>query len=115
MSLISDFKARFPEFSEAVVDQYIPILEPVWSCYFAGSYTNCNREVVLNLLAHLMVIETNQGTGGLKSTNSRSVGSVSESYSSSTTTGKNADFFKTTKYGQRFMMLTKFRSGGVFV
>jgi len=115
MSLIADFKARFPEFSESVVDQYIPILEPVRSCYFVGSYTNCNREIVLNLLAHLMVIETNAGTGGLKSTNSRSVGSVSESFSSRTTTGGNSDFFTTTKYGQRFMMLTKFRAGSKFV
>lgn len=115
MALIDDFKARFPEFDVAVVDQYIPILEPVRSCYFVGAYTNCNKETVLNLLAHLIVIETNTGTSGLKSVNSKSVSGVSIGYSSRTTTGKNADFFTTTKYGQRFMMLTKFRAGSVFV
>ena len=115
MALIDDFKARFPEFDVAVVNQYIPILEPVRSCYFVGAYTNCNKEAVLNLLAHLLVIETGQGTSGQKSIASKSVGSVSLNYDARTTTGKNSDFYSTTKYGQRFMMLTKFRAGSVFV
>jgi len=36
MAVSDDFKSRFPEFDAVTVDQYIPILEPVWPSYWVG-------------------------------------------------------------------------------
>jgi len=36
MAVSDDFKSRFPEFDAVTVDQYIPILEPVWPSYWGG-------------------------------------------------------------------------------
>ena len=36
MAVSTDFKTRFPEFETTIVDQYIPILEPVWPSYWGG-------------------------------------------------------------------------------
>lgn len=116
MALIDDFKARFPEFDTAVVDEYLPILEDVWPCYFGGSYTeSCNKEIILNLIAHLLVDETNSGSGNVKSTQSRSVGDVSVTFSSgSYQGGQSFDYFRTTKYGRRYWMLVSRATGPRF-
>ncbi len=116
MAVIDDFKARFPEFAEADVDQYLPILEPVWSCYYGGEYTDCGKEVVLNLLAHLLTAELQAGSGNPKSTQSKSVGNVSISYSEgyASTTQRDA-WLKTTKYGSRYLLLTSNNIGAFFV
>lgn len=117
MALIDDFKARFPEFDEATVDQYIPILEDVWPCYYGGQYDDqCGKEIVLNLVAHLLVAETKSGTGSPKSEQSKSVGSVSISYSQGYAPASERDaWLKTTRYGARYMWLTSSRVGGFFV
>lgn len=116
MALIDDFKARFPEFDTATVDQYIPILEPIWDCYYGGVYEDCGVEIVLNLLAHMLVIETSAGSGNVKSTQSKSVGSVSVSYSQGyASTSMRDDWLRSTKYGMRYLMLTRKRQGAVFV
>lgn len=116
MAVLDDFKSRFPEFDTAVADQYVPILADVWPCYYGGRYEDCGKEIVLNLLAHLVVQESNPGSGNVKSTESQSVGNVSVSYSGGTATGgERYDFWKTTKYGNRFLILTQHNRGGVWV
>lgn len=117
MALIDDFKTRFPTFTAATVDATFPQIETVWPCYFGGAYeSDCNKEIILNLLAHLFVDETNSGTASVKSVDSKSVGSVSVSYSASTSSGgEGYDFFKTTKYGKRFWMMTRSNMGAFFV
>lgn len=117
MALVDDFKARFPEFDDATVDQYIPILEPVWPCYYGGDYTDdCDKEVILNLLGHLLTAEIKAGSGNPKSEQSKSVGSVSISYTQGyAPTSERDAWLKTTKYGARYMWLTSRRSGGFFV
>ena len=114
MSLTSDFKARFPAFSTVDVDTYIPIIEPVWPDYFAKDY-DANKEAALNLIAHLIVMEIDTGTASMKDEQSKSVGSVSVSYAASTRTGQLVDFLGSTKYGQRFLMHTASKFGGVAV
>jgi len=115
MAMIDDFKARFPEFSNEVVDQYFPPLEGVWSCYYGGTYTACNREIILNLIAHLMVIEQSPGSGSVRNQSSRSVGSVSVGFEASASVSNMTDFFGSTKYGQRFLFLTSTRRRAYFV
>jgi hypothetical protein len=115
VALIDDFKARFPEFATATVDAYLPILEPVWPCYYGGSYDTC-PEIVLQLVAHLLVGESAASQSAAHVVASKSVGSVSVSHAAiSHTGGAGFDYFNTTKYGQRFWMLTRNKFGGVAV
>ena len=105
--LIDDFKARFPEFSTVVVDQFFPLLEPVWPCYYGGSVDDaCDKEIILQLLAHLMVGESASSSASVKDVSSKSVGSVSVSYNSASPSSDTSLFWNTTKYGQRFLLLT---------
>jgi len=118
VALIDDFKARFIEFETATVDTYLPILEPVYPAYYALSYTASavTKEATLNLLAHLLVMETSTSSASVKDVQSKSVGSVSVSYANATQAGGELfDFFNSTKYGQRFMLLTRNRYGGMAV
>ena len=117
MAVAANFKTRVPEFEPATVDQYIPILEPVWPCYWGGRYDEpCGQEIVLNLLAHLITVEISAGSGNVKTAQSKSVGSVSVSYSQgyAPTSERNA-WLKTTKYGARYLWLTSRNAGGFFV
>lgn len=116
MAILDDFKTRFPEFDTAQADTYVPILEDVWPCYYGGKYEGCGQEIVLNLLAHMITIEASPGSGNVKSTQSKSVGNVSVSYSPGyAPTSERMAWLKTTKYGMRYIMLTRHRQGGVFV
>ena len=117
MAVLADFKIRFPEFDPATVDQYIPILESVWPSYWGGDYAApCGQEIVLNLLAHLITTEISAGSDNVKTAQSKSVGSVSVSYSQgyAPTSERNA-WLKTTKYGARYQLLTSRNAGGFFV
>lgn len=117
MALIDDFRDRFPEFDAAVVDQYLPILEPIWPCYYGGEYvTDCDKEVVLNLVAHLLTTETQAGSSNVQTVQSKSVGNVSASYVAGyASTSERMQWFRSTKYGSRYLLLTRSRQGGVFV
>jgi hypothetical protein len=115
MALIDDFKARYPEFDTAVVDQYLPVLEDVWPCYYGQAYAACNKEIVLNLVAHLLVIQSAPSTAPIKEESSRSVGSVSVSFESRAAGSNLSDFFGSTKYGQMYLMLTSTRRRAFFV
>jgi len=117
MAVSDDFKSRFPEFDAVTVDQYIPILEPVWPSYWGGDYAApSGPEIVLNLIAHLITAEISAGSDNVKTALSKSVGSVSVSYSPgyAPTSERNA-WLKTTKYGVRYLWLTSRNSGGFFV
>lgn len=109
MAILDDFKARFPDFDEADADQYVPIFENVWPAYFNREYEP-NKEIVLNLIAHLIVMEQQDGAGPLQSAQSKSTGSVSASYHPRES-GRLEDFFASTKYGQRYLLLTRTRYG----
>lgn len=118
MTITADFKTRFPEFDTATVDTYLPILEPVYPSYYALAYTDATKEATLQLIAHLLVGETASGSSSASSqvVASKSVGSVSVSYQANQRAGGELnDFFAGTKYGQRFMLLTARRYGGMAV
>lgn len=116
MALIDDFKDRFLDFDTAVVDQYFPVVEPVYHCYFGGDIDDpCDKEAVLNLIAHLIVLEDRSKASSLRTTSSRSAGSVSVSYEQSANGRSTSGFFDTTKYGQRFLLLTQNNIGAAFV
>ena len=114
MAILDDFKARFPEIADADADLYIPILEGVYPAYFKGEYTE-NKEIILNLLAHLLVNEKNSGSSSVKGTSSKSFGNVSVSYSDSLAANSYESWFLSTKYGARYLMLTRSRAGAYFV
>jgi len=119
MTILSDFITRFPNFSEVTAGIYIPILEDVYPCYWIGNYdTDCGKEIVLNLLAHMMIQETqtDSTSSPLKAEQSKSVGNVSVSYEMATTaTNERNAWFRSTSYGIRFLTLTMNKHGGCFV
>lgn len=120
MSLTDDFKSRFPEFPTATVDTYVPVLETVYPSYYNKTYQSSTQEAILNLIAHLLVLETQAAAGNSGATGpiqSKSVGGVSVSYAlpSSSASGHLYNVFGSTKYGQRFMLLIRNSYGGVAV
>jgi hypothetical protein len=115
MALIDDFKSRFPEFDSGDVDQYFPVLQPMWPCYYGGNIDDaCDREIIFNLIAHLMVGEISDSQSASRAVGSKSVGSVSVSYQGGDTSPR-GDYFNTTKYGARFLQLTQKNTGARFV
>lgn len=115
MALIDDFKTRFPEFPSATVDSYFPVLEEVWPAYYNTTYQASTKEAVLNLLAHLLVGETSTSPGTVGTVQSKSAGGVSVSYAAPQSISQMQSMFGSTKYGQRFMLLTRRNYGGVAV
>lgn len=122
--IIADFKARFPEFDSEIVDLRLPALIGVYSCYYSAEYAGCDKEAILNLLAHLLKTDdTGSAAGGgmvfpSGSITSESVSSngFSTSYARNTNQSNTMnDFFMGTAYGQRFLVLTQSNSGGFFV
>jgi hypothetical protein len=124
MSLIDDFKARFPEFDETAVDNAFPALEGLYPCFYNYEYgvNHCRDQAILLLLAHLFVVETNglsdgnmSQYGANKEISSASVGSVSVSYAGTGASTDRKEYFKTTKYGQQFLLVTSSNRGGLIV
>lgn len=113
MALADDLRQRFPELDAEQIVTYAPILEPVYPAYFVGNYSAAkDREIIHNLLAHLLIMETRNTNGaGVRTVVSRTVGSVSESYADNSSKSQQAEFFSSTKYGQRFLLLTSYRRG----
>lgn len=114
MAILDDFKIRFPEIAEADADLYVPILSEVYQAYFKGDYDN-NKEIILNLLAHLLVNEKNSGSSSVKGASSKSFGNVSVSYADSLASNSFESWFLSTKYGARYLMLIRSRAGAYFV
>lgn len=116
MALIDDFKARFPTFATATVDLWLPILEGVYPAYYAIAYSAATKEATLNLIAHMLVHETASGSASARDVISKSVGSVSTSYAARSGVGSDLrDWLNSTKYGQRFLLLSSLRYGGMAV
>lgn len=115
--MIDDFKARFPEIATATVDQWFPVVDPIWPCYFGRPYqAACDKEAILNLVAHLIIVQSTAGTAASRSVGSKSVGSVSVSFSGVTQSGGPLyDFMSTTKYGLMFLQVTSSSRGAFFV
>ena len=117
MALIDDFKARFPQFDAAAIDSLWSSFEASWPCYYGFEYGNnaCTDEAIFNLIAHLFVIEQESQTsnGAKKDISSQSVGNVSVTYSGGGSDSSNVQFFNTTVYGQKFLMLIKNRMGAL--
>lgn len=109
----ADFESRFPEITQADRDAYLDQLENVWQFYFDKGYEE-NKEIVLNLLAHLMFMEKSSGSGPIQAMQSKSAGSVSASFHGREQGGM-MDFFGSTKYGQRYMHLIRLSGGAKFV
>jgi hypothetical protein len=113
MSLINDFKARFPEFKSSVVDTYWATIESIWPSYYGGAYTAESKELVLNLCAHLLYDETSTGPSGTQQAESRTIGIISEKFSSRSSGGSGQ--FDGSKYGRRFMQLARISGGAVAI
>lgn len=120
MALLDDFKGRFPEFPDDVADTYVPPLDDVWQFYYGGDYdVPRDREAVLNLVAHLALMDSGTasttGAAGYRQTTSKSVGSVSVGYGTGSDETQSDSFYMATRYGQRFLILTRNRVGAAFV
>jgi len=118
MSLIDDFKTRFPQFDPSAVDLAWPGIEPAYLCYYGTEYNGdpgCDTEIILNLCAHLFTIQDSGKDVARQAVSSKSVGSVSTSYQVGDATNQRA-FFMSSKYGQMFLQMTSARAcGGFFV
>jgi hypothetical protein len=123
MALVDDIKTRFPDLEcEVDIDKYYAALSfsnaEFWMCWFCFEYVagDCNAEKILNLVAHLLVVEGDPSSASQKDVSSQSVGSVSESYvdHDGTISGEYKEFFSTTKYGQRYLTLLASGAGGGF-
>ena len=116
MPLVDDFKARFVEFEEADVDRLWPSLSLEWPCLYGADYgqDDCDDQIILNIIAHLLFIELQASQASRKDAVSKSVGSVSVSYAQGDS-GRLFEYFNTTKYGQRALMLMNKNQGAFFV
>lgn len=115
MALLDDFKARFPGYDTATADTYVPIMEDARLAYFAEDYSADNKELVLNLVAHLVTVEARASDSAERLEASRTVGSVSQSFQAGTASNPLNEFFSSTRYGQVYLRLLRHRGGGVFV
>jgi hypothetical protein len=115
MSILDDLLIRFPELDpEKSADSWAR-LENAWPCYYGGSYNGCGKEIILNLIAHLMTVDNSDSGASVRPSVSQSVGSVSESYEPRSKNNWRSDFFGSTKYGETFLFLTSQRFGALFV
>lgn len=127
MSLQSDFEARFPEFvplNQAAFDSAVAqqpcIYNAVYCTQDCTQLQLCDNEIILYLIAHLYALDTVASGGGtapgaINNVASKSVGDESIGYQYGDT-NSNTLFFNTTRYGQRYLLLTqKNQVGGYFV
>jgi len=117
MTIQDDFLARFNEFDIDDVTNYSFVFEDaVWGAYYGNAYAPKTKEIILNLIAHLLTLEALPTSSAVRTETSKSVGSVSTSYAESSNKNSVNDFFDMTKYGQRFVFLTASRATrGFFV
>lgn len=118
MAAIDDFKARFTEFATADVDSLFPLLYAEYLCYYNFSYdtgNDCNKVAILYFIAHMMVGEKKISQEANKNVQSKSVGSVSISYAVPANENERNIWLTSTKYGQRFLILTQQNKGMFFV
>ena len=114
MSLIDDFKARFPEFDTAQVDAVFPSISATYHCYYNNDYgvSECEDEAILQLCAHLFVVQSSATARPSREVSSRGADGLSVSYGDNKT--GDASFYSSTKYGQAFLLITSKKSQGGF-
>ena len=120
MALLDDFKTRFANDGRldlAAIEADWASLDPQWKCYYGCEFgaNDCGDEAIFNLIAHLWIAESSTKATPMKGVDSKSVGSVSVSFSTSGDNSERALFFNTSIYGQRFLRITSSRMGGFFV
>ncbi|MGE4267170.1 MAG: DUF4054 domain-containing protein [Deferribacterales bacterium] len=118
MALIDDFKTRFPEFNVTVVNSRVPVLEGIYPSYYGDSYTAANKEIILNLIAHLLVLDsptsvstTNSSVKKFVTSKSTTSNGLSTDYAKPESLTFQQEFFSSTSYGQRFLYLSSFNIG----
>lgn len=122
MSITDDFTVRFSgEFSPESISDDLPKALVSWPAYYGGTYTetvpttvSVENEIILNLIAHLTVVEGKGSNSVSKELSSRGVGPFSSSYNVAAP-DRNKEFFSSTKYGQRYVVMTSPNFGGIFV
>ena len=120
MTLLVDFKARFPEINATLADTLIPTYEPTYKCYYGGDYlVDCDKQAILLLMAHLVTTDpsyTGSGSAAPSQTvASKSVGSVSVSYVAGSTGSDLKAWLNSTRYGQLFLMIAGNNNGPQFL
>ena len=120
MALLDEFKTRFANDERldlVVIEADWSSLNPQWKCYYGCEFgdNDCGDEAIFNLIAHLWISESSTKATPMKGVDSKSVGSVSVSFSASSDNSERALFFNTSIYGQRFLRITSTRIGGRFV
>lgn len=121
MALIDDFKTRFPEIDETLVDEKLPIIELTWPAFYGGTYDqggdetqeNIQNEIILNLVAHLLTVDGKSAKATSNQVASRGTGPLSVSYALPESNEQNS-FFSSTKYGQRYTTMIDAQSTGAF-
>ena len=109
MTIQTDFEARFPSIT------WVESIASTWTAYTCLEYGDKTKEAILNLIAHLLTLALLPGAGSARTAESKSVGSVSVSYGSSTSTSQWASFYNSTRYGQTYWLLTGRQVGARFV
>ena len=118
MSLIDDFKIRFPNFDPTTVDTLWPQIEPILPCLYGGQYGGgdpCIDNANLYLAAHLFVVISDGQEAPSLVASSESVGSVSVSNVINSAMSDRDSFYSSTGYGQTFLIITGKRQGAFFV
>lgn len=116
MSIQDDFLARFPnDFDAQDVGTYGYVFN-IYCCYFKGVYEKCcNKEIILNIVAHLIQLEARPSASPVRLVASRAVAGVSTSYTDySDDKSYLAAFFGSTRYGQQALYLMSIRSQRAF-
>ena len=111
MAMIDDFKTKFPMIPTEKVNEYFPMFETTYKCYYGAEYGSnaCDDEAILYLIAHLITISIQSSLNGASPTfsvASESVDGVSTSYfMGNGNTSLNDSFFLSTIYGQIYLQL----------
>ena len=120
MTLLVDFKARFPEIDTTKADILVPIYEPTYPCYYGGDYLiDCDKQAILLIMAHMVTTDPSytgsSSAAPSKALASKSVGSVSTSFVAGVTGSDLKVWLGSTRYGQLFLMITQNNVGPKFL
>lgn len=113
MTIQADFEDRFDSAVPPIV--WVDAVAGSWTAYTCLAYSDSTKEAILNLIAHLLVVDAMPGTSAARTAESKSVGSVSVSYGAATSGSNMASFFNSTRYGQTYWLLTGRQVGAFFV
>ena len=82
MTIQADFEDRFDSAVPPIV--WVDAVAGSWTAYTCLAYSDSTKEAILNLIAHLLVVDAMPGTSAARTAESKSVGSVSVSYGAAT-------------------------------